>query len=139
MVVAVGGAFGEIAFRGGPVSVCDIAGVQVHVGAGHLGLVLAGQRDLQSPAQRAGPLSASGAHGTRLAVEGVAEHFGQAQRPGDRLCPPRQLDRIGVGAAHHPHRRQAGVRPGQLDGRAQRLEKRYRGPGGGDSLTTPAQ
>jgi hypothetical protein len=100
--------------------------------------VLAGQRNVQGLAQRAGPLPANHPHGARLGVQRVAQHLGQAQRPGDRLRPAGELDRILIDAAHHPHRRQGGVRPSQLGGWAQRFEQRDGIPRGGDGRVTLA-
>ena len=113
--------------------------MQVHVGPAHLGLVPAGQRDVQGLVQRARPLPAGHPDGAGLGVERVAEHLGQAQWPGHLLRPPGQLDRLPVDAAHHPHRPQSGVCPGQLGGRAQRFEQFHRRPGGGDAFIAPAQ
>ena len=48
MVAAVSDSLAEIPLSDGPIPVSDVAGVQVRVGPGHLGLVLAGQRDLRA-------------------------------------------------------------------------------------------
>ena len=130
MVVAVGDALGEVPLGAGPVPVGDIAGVQVRRRPGPP------RPRAGRPARCPGPGAACPAHSPPVARTAHASVFSASLstsvRPsGPAIAWARRASSIAsrVGAAHHPHRRQAGVRPGQLGARAQRLEQRYRGLG----------
>jgi hypothetical protein len=91
--------------------------MEILEGPGSLLVKASRERDVQRPAQVAGPIAARVGNRAALGVERVAEHIERAQRLGDRLRPHRQVDRRLILGIHHPCKSKAGVCPRELDGR----------------------